>query len=171
MKKLLVLTLVLGVASLASAGLKLAGIPTGPVSPSDVIRVAVISDEPIEAGFAGGVAIVVDGGPGSWTGNWGAPGMPDPAGEGNEVVYYGDVSDDFGLPWDVFMMDLTVPSTQLRPAQEWFWADVQFAGPGVVNIILVDYDLNVNEEAAINVIPEPASMLLLGLGGLLLRRK
>jgi len=173
MKKLLVLTLVLGVASMASAGFKLAGIPEDPVNIGETVRISVVSDSPEIGGFAGAVAIILDGGPGFWTGNWDAPGMPDPMEENNEVVYYGDVSADFGMPWNLIMMDLTTPVTLPIPAQEWFWADVQFAGPGSVNIALLNIDFDVIGTGTINVaeIPEPASMLLLGLGGLLLRRK
>jgi len=167
MKKLLVLTLVLGVASMASAGFKLAGIPEGPVNAGDTIRISVVNDTPELGGFAGGVGIVL-GSQGSWTGNWGHAPLPSE----NEYAfadYFGDISEDFGNPWDFFYMDIVSPLTVPFPPQEWFWADVQVDGH--VDIVLTDFDLNVIGTAAIDVIPEPASMLLLGLGGLLLRRK
>ena len=168
---MVVLTLVLGMAIVANAGFKLVGIPEGPVNVGDNIRISVFNDDPVAGGFAGGVGIVLDGGPGSWTGNWGTPGMPDPMGTNNFAEYFGDVADILSQPWDVYWMDLTEVSTDLFNPQEWFWADIQFNGPGIVNIVLADYSVETLETAAINVIPEPATMLLLGLGGLLLRRK
>ena len=172
MKKLLMMALVLGMATVASAGFQI--IAPVEMDPSDTVMIQVVSDTPEIGGFAGGLGIVIGSGPGSWTGVSAAPGMPDPPAANNFADYYGNIQEtiDPGLPaWDLWYMDLTSVSVDPFDPQIWFEAEFHCDGPGDVEIILTDFDLVPIGSVIIHQTPEPASLALLGLGGLFLRRR
>ena len=169
MKKLLILSLVLGIASLASAGLSLSvdGADAGDtieLVPSDTIWIGAATDQ--EAGFAAYIIMTVPA-TGSWTG-------------GNVVhddnfpgavpgwTYYGTGVDP---AMDAWFYNGSIATTDPFPVG--IHAEVEFHcdGPGDVIITLFDEGFNPVDTVTIIQTPEPATMGLLALGGLFLRRR
>jgi hypothetical protein len=168
MKKLLCLVLVLAMGSLATAGLQLVVIgPPQPLKPSDVFTVVLVNDTvPLPtippmggvsadltfATVAGPAVIYDENIPGSWT------------------------IEEYGMdPAPIFYW--TITNTQAGVGGIAAGADIlsitlHCEGKGPVLIQIWDSSFeNVLAETIVMQIPEPASMLLLGLGGLFLRRK
>ena len=149
MKKLLILTLVLGIASLASAGFSIA---------YDGANVIVSSDVELIGGINLGVGgIGVDVG----TLELRTVGAPTTA---PVITEYGDTT-GIGYDWtDLVTVVWGDPVTTPNPAGMWLTAPVS----GVGTVELVDGNFTVLGSVEI---PEPATMALLGLGALFLRRR
>ncbi|MFA5292519.1 MAG: PEP-CTERM sorting domain-containing protein [Phycisphaerae bacterium] len=167
MKKLLVVLLVLCLAPLAGAQLSLVvnGLEAGAeitMAPSDFAWIGVYQDIQMNANT---MVILVEG-PGSWTGLSEVYIPPALAGVPGWTPYgliegIGDAwNGDFGLPG----------TAQGGPG---VFGAVQFhcEGPGDVLIVLTDENLEPVDSLVIHQIPEPATIALLCLGGLLLRKK
>ena len=194
MRKLLILTLVLGMASLANAAFTLVVSDSGDVgtyvdppeassyfvNESDYIWVGVHNDT---AGVPGALEkgvffLALESGPNAnWTGAWqqykqidGGPlvdGAPD-------NLYYGSSLDmGIGLPlvdlWNLTLTDATTNPNLIGvlDAKE---LHSSLAGSSEV-IWLLDASLAILDTITIHQIPEPITMALLGLGGLFLRRR
>ena len=168
MKKLLVLTLVLGIASLATAGLSY-NVPVS-VEPGEAFQVTISSDAgipdmPYELGVYPGSNVTIDGadvdnGPGGVLEGYLAA--------ANYYASYGGA-------------DFTAKDTAaVEPGSAlgvWFTIDA-VAGPaeGLAVFSIQDYNAGYAEVGTFSVpvevaVPEPATMALLGLGALVLRRK
>jgi len=197
MKKLLILMLVLGLASIASAALQISvhipaqeGIPD-PIDygylppdseikllPSQYLYLDIGTDIPITAGgegegqwaltcqtscgaISGGVAVIQDS-------DW-EIGIEEDA-VGNDILGLPD--GDNGVWGWVFTFGKAIPAGTIY--DEILFHCETDNGPTVVTLWYVDADGYVQsawDTVTIHQIPEPASMLLLGLGGLLLRRR
>jgi len=187
MKKLLILMLVLGMASMASAALQISidGNPE-PIDsqivllPSETIELYIWTTteiKGIETQFAG-FALVVDWADATLTGgnsllvDAGISINPVPPGA-KDVGFPGLLAGEDG-PWGMIGL-LELPSI---PAGTVIFDDIIFhceRAPNDVVIRLLStqdwMNANIEDTAIIHQIPEPATMLLLGLGGLLLRRR
>ena len=176
LRPLLILTVVLGMASMASAGLSLVvgGVEVGDsitINPSDTIWIGVYDDTG-GVPFGGAVSIAEGSGAnGSWTGGNGyyAP----PATPGGYNMYIGYLSpaygNEYGDIWYIVDQAATtvMPSAGLQGEYE-FHCDA--AGDVVINLTAPDL-VTILDTITITQIPEPITMALLGLGGLLLRRR
>jgi hypothetical protein len=169
MKKLLVLSLVLGMASLASAALTLVvnGQDAGAaitLMPSDTIWIGINQSE--TRGFAAYVIMTVPA-PGEWTGQSrvNSAGFP---GTVPGWTYYGTAVDPSLDAWFYNGSIATVD-----PFPTGVHAEVQFhcKAQGDVIITLYNEAFAAIDTLTIHQIPEPATMALLGLGALVLRRK
>ena len=167
MRKVLVLMLVVGFGSMATAGLTLTvnGYPAEnssiSIAPSDYLMIGLYTDGSVE--YMGYLSIA-EGGPGSWTGDYNVY-IP-PAFEQAYAYYYGPIT-GMGDTWIVDFFHSHSPQSFSGIAFEFgFHGD----GPGDVLISYMD-DMGVLHDTLAIHVPEPMSIGLLGLGGLLLRRK
>jgi len=163
MKKLIVLTVILGLATVANAGL---------VSTNSVVTGGVTWS--VAADQLVGVSDSV-------TANQGGYGVGDPTG-GITVTGYSlpedvpgqmNAGDLAGIAdstlWDGYDLSAGGSVVYQPIAGDWFVFDLSGTSG---NIDIYDYDVSVYTPAGtLNIIPEPATIALLGLGGLLLRRR
>ena len=170
MKKVLVLMLVLGIASMATAGLTITvgGLPAEDSSiwllPSDYALIGLYNDGSVDQTI--GYLYIQEGDPGSWTGVGGAyvpPSVPT-----GFATYYGPVT-GMGDLWVLYNSEPTTEVMGIGIVAEFeFHCD----GPGDVLITYYDTAVGVMDTLIIHQdIPEPVTMALLGLGGLFLRRR
>ena len=168
MKKLVVLMLVVGMASLASAAFTLTGSTSVDAGSSQSIGIYNDTASAPQEQFY--LAMTVAGTVGSWNGanaQYAPPGVTGTPGN----VYYGTAVDPTidvwyantsnGVPTDYFDVGTLAD----------FGLDA--VAVGTVGLTLLDFGFNVLDTMTITVtdIPEPMTMALLGLGGLFLRRK
>jgi hypothetical protein len=156
MKKLIMLALVCGIASLASAY-----VVTAPekVNPGEAFSIVIsgADNEVLYGGIYGDIDAIVA----TKVGN---------AGNLSGATHYPDF-----LGWD-FIVDGTNLGTDNRPkAGNWWQFDYVAGAAGTVHSFgIFDYNQSYTDAVqtvAVTVIPEPATMALLGLGALVLRRK
>jgi hypothetical protein len=163
MKKLLVLTLVLALTSGASAALTLAGGPDAPIAIGETATVTVQSTE--DGAYSGWLEV------------------KDPA-----ILSFGDVeftaagdpgtnstaaapAEFDGSMWVEFTVASFSPTNPIL-AGDHILAGVVGAGEGTTQLNLYASDgVTLWDSADITVIPEPVTVLLLGLGSLFLRRR
>ena len=82
--------------------------------------------------------------------------------------------DTYYLPDGFFMVGANAPASQDLTAGDWVTFDLTNVGTAAgdfININILDGSLNLVSNTPIEVIPEPMTMALLGLGGLFLRRR
>ena len=160
MKKLFVLVLIAALTSGASAALSLVGAPTEPITVGGTATITVNSSEdgaysawlqiedPKVLGFSGAPELTADGDPGA----------------ASEVVEWPDAWYELSI--------VSFPPNPAIIAGEHVLANVIGLGEGTTTLKLFAADAEtLIQSAEITVIPEPATIALLGLGGLLLRRR
>jgi len=187
MKKLLVLALVLSVASLASASVQMSLQVNGQdadaitLMPSDFVTISIVG-----AGDGTG-AWLIAAGPGTLVGG-------DISHVANEYMSDKDLGalidpdNDPETTWGMFFNSMYPGTTR---AIDLVWVDTESPfvtfgpnlfgeavfhcdAPGDVTIAIIDYageELIIADTLAITQLPEPMTMVLLGLGGLFLRRR
>ena len=174
MRKLLILTVVLGMASMANAGLSLVvgGVESGAtitIAPTDSIWIG-IYDDTGGTQLDAAIAIALDGAVpeagGSWT-------------SGNNVYSPPAIPGAYNSPWgptpygDVWFLVGSLPITNMPGigllADYEFHCDILYDDV-VINLMADDLS-TVLDTLTIHQIPEPMTMALLGLGGLFLRRR
>ena len=170
MKKILVLMLVLGFASMATAGLTLTvnGLPaessTITMAPSEYAIIGLYNDGSVPKTI--GYTSIVSG-PGSWTGGSNIY-VPPATGDAYAYnYYYGPTA--HGDSWMLFDGDAApanINGIGILADYEFHCDDI-----GDVTITYVDAALGLMDTLIIHQIPEPVTMALLGLGGLFLRRR
>jgi len=200
MRKLLILMLVLGMASMANAAFTLvvgqtgtAGVAPGqgdyvdPVDselflePTDYLWVGVHNDtDGVPGALQKGsfYLAMVTTPEASWTGNWVqykpplVAGAPDNYYNGAGIPTYAT-----GLPWavDMWYLDLSDPTVNpnligVLDAKELHCDEAGYPATSV-QVVLLDASLMPLDSILIHQIPEPMTMVLLGIGGLLLRRR
>ena len=180
MKKLLVLMLVLGIASAANASLLISvdGVVDPPDSevilmPSDTVVIDIFGDgqTPRQYFYMG---ILVDG-PGSLDISNAVmlyPGTDSTIVEESDPYIAGYLG--IGMPYALItMQDAPPPGDPLRDLEGTLVDGILFHcdAVGEVTIILTNQDGVVLDTQVIHQIPEPMTIALLGLGGLLLRRR
>ena len=182
MRKLLILTVVFGMASMASAGLSLLVSTDGGQSYEDIVdsqlsitvgstlMIGVDQQFTTGLGFFAAYAIVDNPGTapsgGAWTGS-GTYNVP-PAAPGGGISYYGWTS----LYGDTWKINDSEPTT--TPIGNGIQAELEFicTDLGDVDIYLQDTTTFAElDRITIHQVPEPITMALLGLGGLFLRRR
>jgi len=190
MKKLLVLIMVLGMASVASAALTLQISVNGEKEPIDseiwvtevpsghlVLDLWTTADISDALGHQGSYAMLASVVGGTISGGvltnsdwWGCAIADDAAGAG-VIVPEGDNG--------VYGAIATTSGSQVIPALSTIFDEIDFhcEGPGDVMITLYEFDgdtgelLGILDSVVVHQIPEPMTMALLGLGGLFLRRR
>jgi len=153
MKKLLSLVLVLGLASLASAGLSF-------VKTSDV-SATLSSDNTLPYN----VYLIVEQTGNAYQIDFTSAGNPAGTSEVGAVEEYGD-----GFDWILLTIASLDPARPLLAGEQLIFTIADPAIPTIVQIYNSEGDTPLSEAITLG-IPEPASLALLGLGGLLLRRK
>ena len=160
MKKLLIFMLVLGMASAANATL------TWTLSYNEgtgTVDVSVI-DHPIASTYIGLAVVAADGVLSSFTIGADAPG------NSAFVITYGDAGrSEQGEIWT--MIDQTTPYEY--PDGSWLTASFAFVGEAISAEVYLDDWTGAAYQGHLDsiTIPEPMTVLLLGLGGLFLRRR
>ena len=174
MKKLIVVVLVLALASVANATLSfdVPGAVNGEITiyVSDTISIGIYSDGTGAGGLGQYSAILVNSNPagGEWTGDYTIAGPDITRGDATvEVGAYGD-------PTLVEIINVKGDLTQLVPGTG-FTVDFHcLMADETVEILLIDLaegDVPVDVLTVHQLIPEPMTIALLGLGGLFLRRR
>ena len=162
MKKMLVLSLVLSVVGLANAGLSIS------YSGGNVVMT---SDEPL-LGIATGLGIVGPAGIGTLA--YRTVGAPVAAPLISQ--YTGAEAMGYGLPYDggLVLVLWADPVVTANPAGDWLTMALPGYVLGTASDHVVQVDLTDGDGVGIQslyLIPEPVTMLLLGLGGLFIRKK
>ena len=170
MKKVLVLMLVLGFASMASAGLSLwvDGAPaessTITLLPSEYAMIGVYNDDDGTVPRVLGYVSITDG-PGSWSGGYNVY-IP-PSLTSAYAYYFGPLT-GLGDTWYLSDADATVNEIGVGMLGDFEFHCDDF---GDVTIVLSDASQMIHDTLIIHQIPEPMTIGLLGLGGLFLRRR
>ena len=168
MKKVLVLMLVLGIASMATAGLTITvnGMPAEDSSivlaPSDYVLIGLYNDGSVDQTIG---YMAIESGPGSWTGVGGTyypPSVP------SAYATYIGFTSGLGDTWVMINAEPTVAKMGVGIVGEF-----EFHCDDIGEVVLVYSDdlQQVHDTLIIHQIPEPVTMGLLGLGGLFLRRR
>ena len=158
MKKLLVLSLVLSVASLATAGMSLSGDVSGLVGEDLTIQVLVTDEIP-----GGGVASTI------WFGLNDAA-LDIVSAQVEPLAGSSAVMVDYSADWQY----LNWPTSPLLGSYgDGVWATfvVEGLAEGTYSVQVQDNNYDTQDTATVTIVPEPMTMALLGLGGLLIRRK
>ena len=167
MKKLFVLLMVVGMVSVANAGLVL--VPPQ-VAPGEAINIQTdpiaASIDPVSVWIAAATGVSLDAGTLSYTGS--AAAITDFSSDPDLLALAASVvGESVGRLDLVELQDLAVPAKQVTGLAAAYGV---LGDSGLGAVYMLDFDM-AQVMGKVDVVPEPVTITLLGLGGLLLRRR
>ncbi|AQT67068.1 hypothetical protein STSP2_00208 [Anaerohalosphaera lusitana] len=159
MKKLMVLALVLGIGSMAAAGLSV--VAPEEIQVGDTVTVQIVSDDGLQ--YDGYISVDL-GGAAVWSGDDTMTDITVPA---STTTFYGTYGD--GSFWAFTNSDTSVTDA-LTPGTG-FEFGLTGAAEGTATLTLYNSGFSPISTSTVNVVPEPMTLGLLGIGGLFLRRR
>ena len=165
MKNLLILMLVLGLASTASATLSLNPSGDRPDTPAGAFAVEVVSTDTTMYTWFVALTSTTFGGITGVT-------VETPAGDAGSATLLGDLAGFFSV-YQIEALDMSDPFNSVQPGAQ-FTVNLNFTGTDPshsLGLVLLDPGVSMISSTTLHGVPEPMTIALLGFGGLFLLRR